>query len=47
MVALVSGCSTSMLEQIRIELGLDSYVSFNGQYVMHQGKLIHSNPIPF
>lgn len=34
-----------MLEQVRLELELESYVSFNGQYVMHQGELIHSNPI--
>lgn len=45
MVALASGRSPFMLEQIRLELGLESYVSFNGQYVMHQGELIHSNPI--
>lgn len=45
MVALASGRAPFMLEPIRLELGLESYVSFNGQYVMHQGELIHSNPI--
>jgi Cof subfamily protein (haloacid dehalogenase superfamily) len=44
-VALASGRSPFMLEQVRLELELESYVSFNGQYVMHQGELIHSNPI--
>lgn len=44
-VALASGRSPFMLEQVRLELGLSSYVSFNGQYVIHQGELIHSNPI--
>ncbi|MCM3174556.1 Cof-type HAD-IIB family hydrolase [Paenibacillus sp. MER 99-2] len=44
-VALASGRSPFMLEQVRQELQLDSYVSFNGQYVAHQGTLIHSNPI--
>ncbi|MEW4425941.1 Cof-type HAD-IIB family hydrolase [Paenibacillus pabuli] len=44
-VALASGRSPFMLEQVRQELQLDSYVSFNGQYVIDQGTLIHSNPI--
>lgn len=44
-VALASGRSPFMLEQVRQELQLDSYVSFNGQYVVDQGTLIHSNPI--
>ncbi len=44
-VALASGRSPFMLEQVRQELQIDSYVSFNGQYVVDQGTLIHSNPI--
>lgn len=44
-VALASGRSPFMLEQVRQELQLDSYVSFNGQYVVDQGTLIYSNPI--
>lgn len=44
-VALASGRSPFMLKQVRQELQLDSYVSFNGQYVVDQGTLIHSNPI--
>lgn len=44
-VALASGRSPFMLEHLRRELGLHSYVSFNGQYVVHEHRLIYSNPI--
>lgn len=44
-VALASGRSPFMLEHLRQELGLHSYVSFNGQYVVHEHRLIYSNPI--
>lgn len=44
-VALASGRSPFMLEKVKKELQLDSYVGFNGQYVVDQGALIHSNPI--
>lgn len=43
-VALATGRSPFMLEQLRLELGLSSYVGFNGQYVVHEGELIYTNP---
>ncbi|GAE08619.1 ribonucleotide reductase of class II [Paenibacillus sp. JCM 10914] len=27
------------------QLGIDSYVSFNGSYVVHQGNMVYENPI--
>lgn len=43
-VALATGRSPFMLEQLRLELGLSSYVGFNGQYVVHEGEVIYMNP---
>ncbi|SFE93347.1 hypothetical protein SAMN04487969_109185 [Paenibacillus algorifonticola] len=44
LVALASGRSPFMLEALRQELGIQTYVSFNGQYVVHEGEVIFSNP---
>ncbi|MEI7027711.1 Cof-type HAD-IIB family hydrolase [Paenibacillus sp. y28] len=44
-VAFATGRSPFMLKPLREELGLESFVSFNGQYVSHQGKVIYTNPL--
>lgn len=44
-VAIATGRAPFMFEHIRQELGIDSYVSFNGQYVVFEGEIIYENPI--
>ena len=44
-VAIATGRSPFLFKELREELGIDSYVSLNGQYVVYQGKVIHSNPL--
>lgn len=43
-VALATGRSPFMLQRVADELGIDSYVGFNGQYVVKRGKRIYANP---
>ncbi|MBB3112989.1 hypothetical protein FHS18_005091 [Paenibacillus phyllosphaerae] len=43
--AIATGRSPSHFEWIREELNIDSYVSINGQYVVHKGRPIYENPI--
>ncbi|MEK8132154.1 Cof-type HAD-IIB family hydrolase [Paenibacillus filicis] len=45
-VAFATGRSPFMLKPLQDELSIDSFVGFNGQYVMHHGKLLYANPIP-
>ncbi|WP_066176448.1 Cof-type HAD-IIB family hydrolase [Bacillus marinisedimentorum] len=44
-VAIATGRAPFMFEDIRNELGIDSFVSFNGQYVVYQGEVIYANPL--
>ncbi|AJY75499.1 Cof-type HAD-IIB family hydrolase [Paenibacillus beijingensis] len=44
-VAIATGRGPFMFKEIREELGIDSYISFNGQYVVRQGEVIVKNPI--
>ena len=44
-VAIATGRAPFMFEAIREELGIDSFVSFNGQYVVFEGKTIYNNPL--
>lgn len=44
-LAIATGRAPFMFEDIREELGIDSYVSFNGQYVVFEGKTIYNNPL--
>lgn len=37
-VAIATGRASYMFEDLREELGIDSYVSLNGQYVVFEGK---------
>ena len=44
-VAIATGRAPFMFEDIREALGIDSFVSFNGQYVVFEGKTIYDNPL--
>lgn len=43
-VAIATGRGPFMFREIREELGIDSFISYNGQIVVAGGKTIHSNP---
>ncbi|RWZ60758.1 Cof-type HAD-IIB family hydrolase [Halobacillus fulvus] len=43
--AIATGRAPFMYEWIRDELGIDSFISFNGQYVVLEGKEIYTNPL--
>lgn len=45
-VAIATGRPPFLFKELREELGIDSYVSLNGQYVVYKGNLVYSNPIP-
>ncbi|ANY75785.1 hydrolase Cof [Paenibacillus ihbetae] len=45
-VAIATGRAPYHFQDIRELLGIDSYVSLNGQYVVHEGKPIYGNPLP-
>ncbi|HWO74865.1 MAG TPA: Cof-type HAD-IIB family hydrolase [Bacillus sp. (in: firmicutes)] len=44
-VAIATGRAPFMFEDIRKELDIDSYVSFNGQYVVFENEPIYKNPL--
>lgn len=44
-VAIATGRAPFMFEELREELGIDSYVSFNGQFVVHENEVIFKNPL--
>ncbi|WP_147531807.1 Cof-type HAD-IIB family hydrolase [Bacillus marasmi] len=44
-VAIATGRAPFMFEDIRKELDIDSFVSFNGQYVVFENKLLYKNPL--
>ncbi len=44
-VAIATGRAPFMFEDIREELGIDSFISFNGQYVVYKGEIIYANPL--
>ncbi|MBI0578326.1 Cof-type HAD-IIB family hydrolase [Neobacillus cucumis] len=44
-VAIATGRAPFMFESIRKELGIDSYVSYNGQFVVFEGEVIYENPL--
>lgn len=45
-IAIATGRSPYFLANVARELDVDSYVSFNGQYVVYKGQLISHNPLP-
>lgn len=44
-VAIATGRAPFMFEDLREELGIDTFVSFNGQYVVFEGNVIYKNPL--
>lgn len=44
-VAIATGRAPFMFEELRKELGIDTYVCFNGQYVVVEGQVIYTNPL--
>ena len=45
-VAIATGRAPFMFKSLREKLGIDSYVSFNGQYVVFENEVIYRNPLP-
>ncbi|MDA7026305.1 hypothetical protein PJ311_06705 [Bacillus sp. CLL-7-23] len=35
-----------MITEISEELGIDSFISYNGQYVLYEGEVINKNQLP-
>lgn len=44
-VAIATGRAPFMFADLRKKLGIDSFVSFNGQYVVFEGSVIYKNPL--
>ncbi|TGB05079.1 Cof-type HAD-IIB family hydrolase [Halobacillus salinus] len=44
-VAIATGRAPFMYKGLREELGIDSFVSFNGQYVVFEGEVAYKNPL--
>ncbi|MFC0270804.1 Cof-type HAD-IIB family hydrolase [Metabacillus herbersteinensis] len=44
-VAIATGRAPFMFEDLRKELGIQTFVSFNGQYVVFEGEVIYRNPL--
>lgn len=42
---IATGRSPVLIREIAKELKIDSYIAMNGQYIVHQGEVIYSNPI--
>src|SRR5699024_5677005 len=45
LAGLATGRAPFLFEFVRKELGIDSFIALNGQYVVHEGKPIYKNPI--
>lgn len=45
-IAIATGRSPFFLKEVSEELQIDSYVSFNGQFVVYKGQAISKRPIP-
>lgn len=43
---IATGRATILLEEVRKELEIDSYIAMNGQLIVLEGKPIYTNPIP-
>lgn len=44
-VAIATGRSPFMFDELRKELDINTFVSFNGQYVVLNGKVLYTNPL--
>lgn len=45
-IAIATGRSPFFLKEVSDELEVDSFISFNGQFVVYKGEVISSRPIP-
>lgn len=45
LVAIATGRAPFMYEDLREELGIDTFVSYNGQYIVLNGEVLHTNPL--
>ncbi|WP_203362172.1 Cof-type HAD-IIB family hydrolase [Bacillus sp. REN10] len=43
--AIATGRAPFMFEDLREELNIQSFISFNGQYVVFEGEAVHLNPL--
>lgn len=43
--AIATGRAPFMYEDLRNTLGIDSFISFNGQYVVLEGEVVYKNPL--
>lgn len=41
-----TGRAPKMLEAVADNLGIDNYISLNGQHIVVEGEIIYSNPLP-
>jgi Cof subfamily protein (haloacid dehalogenase superfamily) len=44
-VAIATGRAPFMYKSLREQLGITSFISFNGQYVVHDDEVIYKNPL--
>ncbi len=44
-VAIATGRAPFMFESLRKELGIHSYISYNGQFVVFEDEIIYKNPL--
>ncbi|MED3843443.1 Cof-type HAD-IIB family hydrolase [Geobacillus stearothermophilus] len=44
-VAIATGRAPFMFADVRRQLGIDSFISFNGQYVVFEGTVLHKRPL--
>ncbi|MDN6193855.1 MAG: Cof-type HAD-IIB family hydrolase [Alkalibacterium sp.] len=42
---IATGRAPLLIEEVRKELGIDSYIAMNGQLVVHKGEVVYHNPI--
>lgn len=45
-IAIATGRAPFMIQSILEELKIDTYVTFNGQYVVYKGKVIYTDSVP-
>lgn len=44
-IAIATGRAPFMIQSILEELNIDTYVTFNGQYVVYKGKVIYTDSV--
>lgn len=44
-VAIATGRGPFMYKKLREEVGIETYISYNGQYIVFEGQVIYDNPI--